>query len=238
MKDKLSKLINVYKKYGLKKFFIKLYSYIKANYFDKISFSVFFRKAHFKKLIKNILEENTYDRIILWRSSFGYNVELFQRPQHISKNLANQNCLVLYEVSSMTDKIKTVKKQFDNLYLFNFNNVLLNKILMKELSKCNKPKYIQLYSTDWKLSVENIKNYINFGFKFIYEYIDDLSPEIAGTEELPQNIKDKYEESMKDTKNTAVIVTADEIEKDVLKKRDNYAFSCNGVTYEHFKVKK
>ena len=234
MKEKISKLINVYKKYGFIGFCKKLYAYIVANYLDKISFKVFFHQKKYHKIIESILIENKYDRIILWRSSFGYNVPLFQRPQHIANNLAKQKCLVFYEVTTMTDNIKTIKKHTNNIYLINFNNILLNKILMAELEKISKPKYIQLYSTDWKLTVDNIKDYISKGFKFIYEYIDHLSPELAGTKNLPQNIIDKYEYVMSN-KNTYVVVTAEMLKKDVISKRGetNLAFSSNGVDY-HF----
>jgi glycosyltransferase involved in cell wall biosynthesis len=135
----------------------------------------------------------------------------------------------------MTDKVKTLKKQSNNLYLFNYNNVLLNKILMKELEKINKPKYIQLYSTDWKLTVQNIKDYIANGFKFIYEYIDHLSPELAGTKELPVNIIEKYEYAM-ENEDVYVVVTADELKKDVEVKRGtkNLIESSNGVDYKFF----
>ena len=109
MKEKLSKLVNVYKKYGFIGFCKKLYDYIKANYMDKISFKVMFNKSKYREEIKNILKNNQYDRIILWRSSFGYNVPLFQRPQHIANNLAKNKCLVFYEVTTMTDKLKTIK---------------------------------------------------------------------------------------------------------------------------------
>ncbi len=234
MKEKISKLVNVYKKYGFIGFCKKLYAYIKANYLDKISFKVFFNKKKYTKEIQEILNTK-YDRIVLWRSSFGYNVPLFQRPQHISNNLAKNNCLVLYEVTTMTDKVKTLKKQTNNFYLFNYNNVLLNKILMKELEKINKPKYIQLYSTDWKLTVQNIKDYIANGFKFIYEYIDHLSPELAGTKELPVNIIEKYEYAM-ENEDVYVVVTADELKKDVEAKRGtkNLIESSNGVDYKFF----
>ena len=234
MNKKLSKLVNVYKKYGFIGFMKKLYAYIKANYFDKISFDVFFHKKKYQKIIEEILSQD-YDRIILWRSSFGYKVPLFQRPQHIASQLSKQNCLVLYEVTTMTDKVKTVKKQADHLYLFNFNNVSLNKILMNELSKINKPKYFQLYSTDWKLSIRDIENYMNQGFKFIYEYIDHISPDLSGTKELPQNISDKYTFAMSH-KEVIVVVTADELKKDVVSKRgeENLVFSSNGVDYSFF----
>ncbi len=237
MKEKISKLVNVYKKYGFIGFCKKLYAYVKANYMDKISFKVMFNKKKYHNEIKDILVNNKYDRIILWRSSFGYNVPLFQRPQHIANNLAKNNCLVFYEVTTMTDNVKTLKKHTDNIYLINFNNKALNKILMQELEKISKPKYVQLYSTDWKLSVENIKDYMNRGFGFIYEYIDDISPELAGTKNIPQNIIDKYDFVM-NNKDVYVVVTADALEKDVIKHRGktNLAFSSNGVDYNFFKT--
>ena len=235
MKEKISKLRNVYKKYGFKIFCKKLRAYIIANYLDKISLKVFFNKNKYKKIINKIFDENKYERIIIWRSSFGYNVPLFQRPQHIANNLAKNKCLVLYEVTTMTDKIKILEKLNDNLYLVNFNNIALNNIIMKELKKRKIPKYIQLYSTDWKLSVKNIKDYISSGFKFIYEYIDHLSPELAGTKELPTNIIEKYEYAMQN-KDVYVVVTADELKKDVEKKRGkkNLIESSNGVDYKFF----
>ena len=235
MKEKLSKLVNVYKKYGFVGFLKKLRAYIIANYFDKISIDVFFNKNKYEKIINEIIKNNKYDRIILWRSSFGYNVPLFQRPQHIANNLSKNKCLVFYEVTTMTDNIKTIKKQSNNLYLINFNNILINKILLKSLDDVNKPKYIQLYSTDWKLSIKDINNYINSGYKFIYEYIDHISPVLSGTKTLPQNIIDKYNYVM-NNKNVYVVVTADLLKEDVISKRGkkNLIFSSNGVDYSFF----
>lgn len=235
MKEKISKLINVYKKNGSKIFYQKLKAYLKANYIDRISFKVIFNKKKYENIIKDILRFNKFERIILWRSSFGYHVELYQRPQHIANNLAKQKCLVFYEVTTMTDKIKTIKKEEDNLYLINFNNIMLNKILMKELYKINKPRYVQLYSTDWKLSIDDIEKYIANGFKFIYEYIDHISPKLSGTKTIPQNIKDKYNYVMMH-KNVYVVVTAELLKQDVIKKRGkiNLVFSSNGVDYNFF----
>ena len=235
MKDKFSKLVNVYKKYGFIGFCKKLYAYIVANYLNKISFAVFFNPKKYRKQFSEILNSDKFDRIVLWRSSFGYNVPLFQRPQHIANNLSKNRCLVLYEVTTMTDKVKTVKYFSDNLYLVNYNNILLNKILMKELEKTDKPKFVQLYSTDWKLSVENIKDYMAKGYGFIYEYIDDISPELAGTKDLPKNISDKYEFAMSN-KDVFVVVTADMLKQDVVAHRGetNMVMSSNGVDYSFF----
>jgi len=237
MKDKLSKLANVYKKYGFLGFCKKLYAYVVANYLNKISFAVFFNPKKYHRIFRELLDGEDFDRVVLWRSSFGYQVPLFQRPQHIANNLAKNRCLVLYEVTTMTDKVKTVKKLTDNIYLVNYNNILLNRILMKELAKTEKPKYVQLYSTDWKLSVEQIKDYISKGFRFIYEYIDDISPELAGTKEIPQNIVDKYEFAMSN-EDVFVVVTADMLHRDVISHRGekNVAFSSNGVDYAFFET--
>lgn len=235
MKDKITKLWSVFKKYGFFGFCKKCYAYVVANYLDKISFAVMLNKKKYRKEIEEILRLSNYDRVILWRSSFGYNVPLFQRPQHIANNLAKNKCLVFYEVTTMTDKVKTVKKFSNNLYLFNFNNIALNKILMEVLEKEKLPKYIQLYSTDWKLTSDNIEDYMSKGYGFIYEYIDDLSPELAGTKDLPKNIVDKYEYVMTHD-DVYVVVTAEALEKKVVERRGrkNLAFSSNGVDYSFF----
>ena len=234
MREKISKLVNVYKKYGFIGFCKKLYAYVVANYLDRISFAVLFQPGKYRRLVQQMLAEEA-ERIVLWRSSFGYNVPLFQRPQHIAGNLAKNGSLVIYEVTTMTDKVKTLKKKADGLWLFNYNNILLNRILMRELAAMDKPKFVQLYSTDWKLSVENIENYINSGFGFIYEYIDHISPELAGTKTLPKNISDKYDYVMSH-KNVYVVVTAELLKQDVIAHRgtENLVFSSNGVDYEFF----
>ena len=239
MKDKINKIISIIKKDGLFTAIKKVYKYIQAKYLSKINpFSYLYIKINYKKFkteIDKILHGN-YERIIIWRSSFGWNVPLFQRPQHIDRNFAKNNCLVFYETTTVTDKVKTYKKINDNLYLVNFNNSAIKKLIFKELQNLNKPKYIQFYSTDCTISLTELKQYIQDGFKIIYEYIDDLSPLLVGTKELPINIKEKYNYMLKDTKNVFVVVTADEIKKDVVSKRgeEKLVFSCNGVDYDHF----
>ena len=237
MKDKISKLVNVYRKHGFIGFIKKCYVYVVANYIDKISFEVFFKKKKYRKIIREILQSANAERVILWRSSFGYEHPLWQRPQHILNNLRKQKCLVFYEVTTMTDKVKTLKKEEDNLCLFNYNNASLNKILMEELDNFDKPKYIQLYCTDWKLTIPNIESYLSRGFKFIYEYIDDLSPELSGTKELPKAISDKYNYVMKN-EDVYIVVSARKLEEDVHKKRGtkNVVYSTNGVDYAHFET--
>ncbi len=55
MNSKLSKLVNVYKKYGFCGFCRKLYAYVKANYFDKVSFVTFLRQRRIREQLRELL---------------------------------------------------------------------------------------------------------------------------------------------------------------------------------------
>jgi len=235
----VEKLLSVLKKDGLIKTVNKVFRYVYTNYLSKVDIISYMTVKINNKKYNNELDEilgSNYDRIIIWRSSFGWNVPLFQRPQHISVNLAKNNCLMLYEVTKMTDKIKTIKKQSENLYLVNFNNRAINKMIFKKLEKVSCQKYIQIYSTDCRMPLQELKEYINKGYKVIYEYIDDLSPELIGSKTLPQNLIEKYNYILEDKENVFVVVTAEELKKDILAKRGNekLVFSSNGVDYQHF----
>lgn len=241
MKDKISKIINVWKKDGIIVTIQKSCSYIKANYLVKIDFitniKIMVNKRKYLKEIQNILYSNSFDRIVIWRSSFGYNVPLFQRPQHIANNLSCKKCLVFYEVTTMTDKVRMIKKIKDNLFLVNFKNRKYSNLLYQEINKINKPKYLQFYSTDWTLSLEEIKWHEKNKYKIIYEYIDDLNPQISGTSKLPKNIIDKYNYAI-GNKEIFIVTTADILYQDILKKRGdiNLVSSTNGVDYSFYKT--
>lgn len=239
MKDKLSKIKNLIKKYGVKGTFAKVVSYIRANYLAKLSVKeriyVFRYKKKIMSSLCHMLEQEDYDRIVVWRSSFGWEVPLFQRPQHIFMNFAKQRTLVFYEVTKFTDDVERIKKIAPNLYLVNFMNAAYSKVLHEVIEQRDVPRYLEFYSTDWTLSRKTVEDYMQRGYKVVYEYIDDLSPHLAGTDELPVNVKQKYD-MMIENKEIFTVVTADALWKDVLSKRGNVrlAFSGNGVDYHHF----
>lgn len=239
MKDKISKLKTVFKKYGFIGFIKKSFQYIKSNFLEthnpitKIKF--YKKKKLLEKEIMNILHNSSYERIIVWRDRFGWNTPLFQRPQQIAQNLACQHCLVFYEVTKMTDTVDYIEKKEEGLYLVNFNNRLFANLLFECLNTVNSPKYIDMFSTNWDIPLKYVQDKMNQGFKFIYEYIDHISPDLSGTKELPQNISDKYEFAMTH-KEVIVVVTADALKEDVVSKRgeENLVFSSNGVDYSFF----
>jgi hypothetical protein len=192
----------------------------------------------FRKKLRERLSSGEIDRVIIWRSPFGWNVPLFQRPQHISKAFSNNRCLVIYEVTDATDVVDEFDTINNNLFLAPMERQLTLDTVLHTLDEYPEiPKYIQIYSTNWSMSGETMQLYIDSGFKILYEYIDDLSPELAGTDQLPKYVVDKYNKALQDDINIAIVVTANEIEKDVLKKRGkkNYCFACNGVDVDHFR---
>lgn len=239
MKDKLSKVKNLIKKYGVTGTIKKVIGYIYSNYVVRVSvlekMYVFFHKKEIRKKVNKIFEKEKYDRIVVWRSSFGWNVPLYQRPQHIFSNFAKQRTLVFYEVTRFTDDVKRIKRQAPNLYLVNFMNDAFAKYVFEAIEKQEKPRYVQFYSTDWTITKKQAFSYEERGYRIVYEYIDDLNPSLAGTDTLPVNVKEKYEMIMKD-KESIVVVTADALQKDVMKKRgsENLVYSSNGVDYDHF----
>lgn len=237
MKDKLSKIKSLIKKYGFIKTIKKVMSYILSKIVNIFNSMNFIRNRKVSNKLDKILKENNYARIIIWRSNFGWNVPLFQRPQHISMGLSKQKCLVFYEVTHFTDKIKDLKEINKNLILINLENKSIQKILFSKLENINKPKYIQIYSTDWNMKLEELKEYIKNGYKIIYEYIDEINPILSGTKDIPINIKEKYEYMLSDKENIFVVVTADKLREDIEKKRgtEKLVFACNGVDYEHYK---
>lgn len=240
MKEKISKFINVAKRDGLKSTIRKTSKYISANYINKINIDKRLKYNMINKKLSiyldKLLKLNNYDRIIIWRGSFGWDVPLYQRPQQIANMLSDKRCLIFYEVTRMTDDVDFILKEKENLYLVNYEIDSFVKLLFNKIININKPKYLQLYSTCWDVKKETLDMYIDNNFKLLYEYIDDLNPVLAGTDKLPKNVIDIHNYVIKN-KDVLVVTSADELYKDMLNKRKskkNLILSSNGVDINHF----
>ena len=111
MKEKLSKLVNVYKKYGFIGFCKKLRAYIIANYLDKISFKVIFNKRKYSKIIKKILDNEVLpNKLIL--SSHKNVSDLREYMFKIGYKIEKE--IIVYENNIYYNIIKYVKEK-DNL---------------------------------------------------------------------------------------------------------------------------
>lgn len=235
MKEALSKLWSAYRKYGFARFASRLLAWLRANVLDCLSPAVLLHPRRCRAVIEEMLAGD-YARVLLWRSSFGYASPLFQRPQHMAHALSRQRCLVIYEVTTATDGCAALRQIAPGLWLFNFNNVLLRRMLARALERSSLPRYIQLYSTDWKLSARALGRCAKRGYGILYEYIDHLSPALSGTAALPRAITEKFDYAMAHREVT-VAVTAERLRRDVLRRRggENLVFASNGVDTAFFR---
>jgi exopolysaccharide biosynthesis WecB/TagA/CpsF family protein len=99
------------------------------------------------------------------------------------------------------------------------------------------PKYLYTASTCWDFDDKVLKSYIDKGYRFIYDYLDALSPELAGTDKIPVNVEKIHNYVINNVNNAFVVTTADSLYEDMLKKRKtdkNLVFACNGVNIEDF----
>lgn len=187
---------------------------------------------------QRLQEIHISDRVLLWTQNFGWSVPLFQRPQHIEKNLAQRDCTVFYYTDRIYDAdVSDIKEILPNLFLVNRNNSSFIKELRCYLDAIEKPKYLHVYSTNLKISLNELKEYESKGYRVFYEYIDDLAPEISGTKEIPKHIQEKFDYVTSDD-HIPMAVTADLLREQVISLRGekNLAFSTNGVDVDHFKV--
>ena len=85
------------------------------------------------------------------------------------------------------------------------------------------------------MSKEELLEYKKLGFKVLYEYIDDISPSLSGTQTIPEYISDKYNYAMQND-DVLIVTTANQLYEDVKNKRGlkNLILSCNGVNYSFF----
>ena len=234
MRERISRFICLTRKYGLALSVKKLALYFRASCIDKFAILSIRQKRNVRHTISHALEGD-FQRIIIRRSSFGYSVPLFQRPQHIACSMAKQGCLIFYEVSTMTDGIRGIKKLRDNLYLVNLTDIFTNHILTRSVADMDVPRYIEVYSTDRKMRKKDLIRYKEMGFDIIYQFVDHISPEISGTDRVPHSITEKYQFAIEDP-DVFIVATADALYDDIVSQRGKHrcVLATNGVDLSYF----
>lgn len=212
----------------INKLFLHLHKYIKEIRF-------IFMKNKIKKEIDEIFMESKYSFIDLFIHRCGWNMDLFQRPQHISLNISNMGGLILFASNSAIDKNIEIKKKIkDNLYLINLENKYVFKYIKRRLKNIDKLKICHTYCVDTVNNLKTLKKYEKMGFKILYEYIDEISEDICCIRVSQEHFK-KHNYILNNT-NYFVVASADKLEEEVkmIRGDKNYIFACNGVDYEHW----
>ena len=69
------------------------------------------------------------------------------------------------------------------------------------------------------INSQTVDKYVNNGFRFMYEFIDDLNPVLAGTKEIPHNVRAIHNYVINHT-DVYVVASADELYNDMAKKEE------------------
>lgn len=193
-------------------------------------------KSKFFSDLKKIIFSKQYDAVIIFDNYFGFNMKMFQRPQHMAINLSNENILYFYKTSSCIDNdVKVYKEIKHNLYLINTDIYWVQEGLLDMVKESRIEAFVQIYCTAFMEYDKYVKKFLDRGFKIIYEFIDELSDDIAGFK-LTDDIKDSHMRMLEDSKNIYVITTADKLynEAKQIRGQKRLALIENGVELGHF----
>lgn len=189
-----------------------------------------------KKAIMGIVEKD-YKRVIIFENHFGYYNIMLQRPQHITRKLCDSETLVLYnsyyDVDFKTkDRITRMDENHYVLDMYYYRRFLTDFYKTQPVKK-----YLMVYSTD-TVNIEQVKHYQKEGFRVIYEYVDDINPDLIFKENL-DNILRRHEYLIQDSQ-TYIVTTATKLYNNILKENSlaNVRLICNGVDCEVFSADK
>lgn len=192
----------------------------------------------FRKAFISMFQEE-YDAIVVFYASFGWNIDLKQRPQHLAEAMSNERILYIYRTDPNQDReVFSIKQIKENLYLVNLDMDSLNQAFFDVINEVDKPKFVHVYATClYDVSYEKIKKYyMDKGFKVIYDFVDEISSEISGVTVSTQMIED-HKKLLKDVENVLVVSTAKDLKKTSESIRGSSEKSIlvpNGVNLEDF----
>ena len=168
----------------------------------------------------------------------GWNTLLFQRFQHISLQTAKMGGLALYGGHPTVDKdifvFQEVKK---NLFVFKATDTQVTDRVLAALEKRkDQTVVLRIQSIDLVTTANDVQNFLQKGFTVIYEYIDEISPEITGT--VPELVYQRHKAIIEDER-VVVVATSDQLFEEVRRHRSqNYVLSTNGVDVDYWRIPK
>ncbi len=179
-----------------------------------------------KKQLRDILEAYPTQTIMILPPLVDWNIPLFQRPQHLARNIAKQDILYFFSTpNGLYDTIDGFEEVSKGCYITNRFD-LVDQIDSRK-------KVYDLSSTDNGTDWSFVQTRLDRGDKVIYQYIDEISEEISG-HEIPKSLFEKHFNILKDER-CIVIPSATKLEDDVKEHRTiNYKLVTNGVEIEHF----
>lgn len=179
-------------------------------------------------IIAQQMDNSPNTPIVLSLSSIDWNVPLFQRPQHIARELADLGVSYFYHTVNNYDAVFGARKIENNLFLVEHFDEAYNAL-------AGRKKYIHMYSTNInEQDTARINRALAEGDTIFYEYIDEISESISGRT-IPHSVRDRHELLLRDEERCIVVATATKLYEQVSKLRTkNYYLVTNGVRVEDF----
>lgn len=163
-----------------------------------------------------------HDRVIVI-DSIAYHTKIKQRPHHLAQSFADLGYLVIYlEPTNLTCSYRKIT---DNIITIN-SHKYLSRIRAKH-------RYFLLPNT-MSMPFSDLKQVLGWGYRLIYDYIDDFHEDISGDLTAQREIWEQLPKL-----NPAVCsVTAKQLQKEITEhlktKSCPIVMAPNGVIIEHF----
>ena len=179
----------------------------------KMETGFIFPTAPGRKRILDQLLKKEYKRIIIFENHFGYKNIMMQRPQHLLRSMGDDETLVLYNSYYDVDyegrgRITQVGRSTYVLDLYYYRAYLF------EAAKKIENRYLMVYSTD-TVPLRRIDEYLMRGFKVIYEYVDDINPDLISPNKIKAILK-RHNALLNDER-IMVVATADKLYQNILR---------------------
>ena len=181
------------------------------------------------------IDQTPHSFIDIFHVPMGWNTPLFQRFQHLSLQAGNVGGISFYGAHPLVDKdIEVCEFITPTLCIVNLDNYEVKKKLFEILDRKSGLKIIRLQSIDLATTTEELKSFLAKGYAILYEYIDEITPQITGN--IPKFVLERHEYVLRN-EDISVVATSDKLFDQVKPYRTrNMDMITNGVDYEHWNV--
>ncbi len=178
------------------------------------------------RTLAEILERHAHKPIFVAPPRIDWNVPLFQRPQQVAKALGLEGALYFYATNNAA---------FDHVSGFEERSPGCFVTDQASLIEALPNKTLHVMSTDHQLTLGRLKDRLANGDGVLYDYIDEIHPDITAGAPVPRLVLERHYGLLSDPR-VACSATADKLLDDVRQVREHrYALVTNGVDVEHFK---
>lgn len=240
LKKLVGKTIQNIKTYGLKKTISKIFmkgGECLSNVKESGEIAEQVQNSDVWEQISRWIDETPHEFIDIFHVPMGWNTPLFQRFQHLSLQAGAAGGISFYGAHPLVDKnIKICEFVTPTLCVVNLDNYEVKRKLFEILDTKSGLKFIRLQSIDLATTIEELQSFLARGYEIVYEYIDELTPQIVGN--IPKFVLERHEYVLRDER-ISVVATSDKLFEQVKPYRNhNMEMINNGVDYAHWNIER